>query len=84
MCKVARHSGDALELHNVPTVAKLLFQEYGLNYRRSLQTTISMFSGAYCHDPRDRIYGLMDSSLKRNALLSTTEIWYMRFTQNWW
>jgi hypothetical protein len=59
MCNVARHSMVTLQQLNVPSIPLLLLKEFGTGFRRSLKETIAMFSGAYCQDPRDRVYGLM-------------------------
>jgi hypothetical protein len=59
MCNVARHSMVILEQLNVPRIPLLLLKEFGTGFRRSLKETLAMFSGAYCQDPRDRVYGLM-------------------------
>lgn len=59
MCSLVRHSSEALEILNVPPSALSLVQEYGTTVERSLYNTITSFSGGYCQDPRDKVYGLM-------------------------
>jgi hypothetical protein len=65
MCSVFEHSQDALGLLNIPSAPIALLrengrlQQQGRPIRLRLGETISTFSGGYCQDPRDKMYGLM-------------------------
>jgi hypothetical protein len=56
MCKVVKHSQEAVSMLHVPSSAILLLQEYGMQAQLTLYHSIALFSGNHCHGGSDRIY----------------------------
>ena len=59
MCVVVGHSLTALQLLNVPSRALNLVRFHASPSEWSLTDAVTLFSGGYCQDVRDKVYGLI-------------------------